>query len=72
MSKRNYLLAKSLLNNIKTYVGTLYLMEIIMGIKPGPKPFTKTTGEKDKRRRVTPENKSKHPELKEHEHKKGE
>tara|TARA_R110000744_G_scaffold74955_1_gene149463 strand:+ start:676 stop:897 length:222 start_codon:yes stop_codon:yes gene_type:complete len=42
-----------------------------MSIKPGPKPKADTTGKTDKRRRVTPENKDKHPKLKEHEHKKG-
>ncbi|MFU2315145.1 MULTISPECIES: hypothetical protein [unclassified Rahnella] len=43
-----------------------------MSIKPGPKPIADTTGEEDKRRRVTPENKPQHPDLKEHKHKKGE
>lgn len=43
-----------------------------MGIKPGPKPIAKKTGKEDKRQRVTPENKAKHPDLKEHDHKKGE
>lgn len=43
-----------------------------MGIKPGPKPIAESTGKEDKRRRVTPENKPKHPGLKEHDHKKGE
>ncbi|WP_369308902.1 hypothetical protein [Providencia rettgeri] len=42
-----------------------------MGIKTGPKPIAKTTGEKDKRQRVAPENKDKHPDLKPHNHKKG-
>jgi hypothetical protein len=42
-----------------------------MSIKPGLKPKADTTGKTDKRRRVTPENKDKHPKLKEHEHKKG-
>lgn len=42
-----------------------------MSIKPGPKPKADSTGKTDKRRRVTPENKDKHPKLKEHEHKKG-
>ncbi len=41
-----------------------------MGIKPGPKPIAESTGKEDKRRRVTPENKPKHPGLKEHDHKK--
>ena len=31
-----------------------------MSIKPGPKPIAESTGEKDQRRRVTPENKPKH------------
>ncbi|EPK2783621.1 hypothetical protein MEE77_004269 [Klebsiella pneumoniae] len=43
-----------------------------MGIKPGPKPIAESTGKEDKRRRVTPENKPKHPGLKEHDHKEGE
>ncbi|MDS0788868.1 hypothetical protein OSB94_12240 [Proteus vulgaris] len=42
-----------------------------MGIKTGPKPIAKTTGETDKRQRVTPENRKKHPDLKDHDHKKG-
>ncbi|MGY8872791.1 MAG: hypothetical protein ACKVJE_20355 [Pseudomonadales bacterium] len=42
-----------------------------MSIKPGPKR-KKENGERDKRQRVTPENKPKHPPLKEHKHKKGE
>lgn len=46
--------------------------EIYMGIKTGPKPVAKSTGKEDKRQRVTPENKPKHPGLKEHDHKKGE
>ena len=37
-------------------------------IKPGPKPKT-ADGTPDERRRVTPENKEKHPNLKTHEHK---
>ena len=40
-----------------------------MTIKPGPKP-RKEDGTRDKRRRVTPENKPKHPPLKPHKHKK--
>ena len=43
-----------------------------MSIKLGPKPKADSTGKTDMRRRVTPENKSKHPSLKKHEHKKGE
>jgi hypothetical protein len=35
-------------------------------------PIAKSTGKEDKRQRVTPENKPKHPGLKEHDHKKGE
>ena len=35
-----------------------------MTIKPGPKPKAKSTDKTDKRRRVTPENKPKHPDLK--------
>lgn len=40
-----------------------------MTIKPGPKPKAESTKETDKRQRVTPENKPKHPKLKEHDHK---
>ncbi|WP_261983975.1 hypothetical protein [Vibrio parahaemolyticus] len=40
-----------------------------MSIKTGPKPKAKPTGKTDQRRRVTPENKSKHPDLKTHDHK---
>jgi hypothetical protein len=43
-------------------------MESIQAIKPGPKP-RKEDGTRDKRRRVTPENKPKHPPLKKHKHK---
>ena len=43
-----------------------------IGIKPGLKPVAKSTGKEDKRQRVTPENKPKHPGLKEHDHKRGE
>ena len=43
-----------------------------MGIKPGPKPIAESTGKKDQRRRVTTENKEKHPDLEVHKHKKGE
>ncbi|GKW35969.1 MULTISPECIES: hypothetical protein [Pectobacterium] len=42
-----------------------------MGIKSGPKPIADSTGKEDKRQRVRPENKNKHPDLKEHNHKKG-
>lgn len=42
-----------------------------MEIKPGPKPVTDTTGKEDRRQRVNPENKEKHPDLKPHKHKKG-
>lgn len=45
-------------------------MEIVRAIKPGPKP-KKDDGTKDRRRRVTPENKPKHPKLKPHRHKRG-
>lgn len=40
----------------------------IKAIKPGPKP-KKEDGTPDKRRRVTPETKPKHPDLKPHKHK---
>jgi hypothetical protein len=40
-----------------------------MSIKPGPKPKAKSTGKKDQRRRVTPENKPKHKDLETHDHK---
>jgi len=39
-------------------------------IKPGPKP-DKPDGTPDRRRRVTPETKPKHPKLKPHKHKPG-
>jgi hypothetical protein len=41
------------------------------GLKPGQKPIAKSTGKEDQRRRVTPENKSKHPTLPLHNHKPG-
>lgn len=41
-----------------------------MPLKPGPKPKN-DNGKTDQRRRVTPENKSKHPSLKTHHHEKG-
>lgn len=41
-----------------------------MSIKPGPKPIAESTGKKDQRRRVTEENKPKHPDLEVHKHKK--
>ncbi len=41
-----------------------------MTIKTGPKPIANSTGKTDKRQRVTPENKPKHPTLKVHKHKK--
>lgn len=43
-------------------------MEQIQAIKPGPKP-DKKDGTPDERRRVTPPNKDKHPDLKPHIHK---
>ena len=43
-------------------------MQTIQAIKPGPKP-KKEDGKPDKRRRVTPETKPKHPDLKPHIHK---
>jgi len=43
---------------------------LVEAIKPGPKP-KKPDGTPDKRRRVLPETKPKHPELKPHEHKPG-
>ena len=45
-------------------------MSTIYAIKPGPKPKT-DEGKDDKRRRVTPEVKPKHPDLKPHKHKPG-
>lgn len=42
-----------------------------MSIKPGPKPIAESTSKKDQRRRVTEENKPKHPDLEVHKHKKG-
>lgn len=43
-------------------------MKQIEAIKPGPKP-NKPDGTPDRRRRVTPETKPKHPGLKPHKHK---
>ncbi|WP_394775774.1 hypothetical protein [Flavobacterium sp.] len=43
-------------------------MEAIQAIKTGPKPKT-DEGKDDRRQRVTPENKPKHPTLKPHVHK---
>jgi len=45
-------------------------METITAIKPGPKP-KKEDGTPDKRRRVNPETKPKHPGLKPHKHEPG-
>lgn len=42
----------------------------VKAIKPGPKP-KKEDGTPDKRRRVTPDTKPKHPGLKPHKHKPG-
>jgi hypothetical protein len=44
------------------------IMETIQAIKPGPKPY-KPDGTTDERRRVTPPNRPKHPDLKPHIHK---
>lgn len=43
-------------------------MATIQAIKPGPKP-NKPDGTPDERRRVTPPNQPKHPDLKPHIHK---
>lgn len=45
-------------------------MEQIQAIKPGPKP-KKQDGTPDERRRVTPREKPKHRDLKQHDHKPG-
>lgn len=45
-------------------------MNTIEAIKPGPKP-KKEDGTPDERRRVNPETKPKHPDLKPHKHRKG-
>lgn len=45
-------------------------METVKMIKPGPKP-KKEDGTDDRRRRVTPPNKPKHPDLNPHKHKPG-
>ncbi len=45
-------------------------METIQTIKPGSKP-NKQDSTPDERRRVTPETKPKHPDLKPHKHKPG-
>ena len=42
-----------------------------MGIKPGPKPKAKSTGELDKRRRDNKNTPKDKPALKSHKHKKG-
>ncbi|MEY8216448.1 MAG: hypothetical protein RPR97_18420 [Colwellia sp.] len=42
-----------------------------MGIKPGPKPIAKSTGELDKRRRDNKDTPGNKPTLKPHKHKKG-
>ena len=42
-------------------------MDTIKAIKPGPKP-KKDDGKDDERRRVTPDTKPKHPDLKPHKH----
>lgn len=44
------------------------IMQKIQAIKPGPKP-NKPDGTPDERRRVTPPNQPKHPDLKPHIHK---
>lgn len=46
-------------------------MEALYAIKPGPKP-KKEDGSDDRRRRVDPETRPKHPSLKPHKHQKGE
>ncbi|GEM_PF-167098 len=48
----------------------IFYMETIKAIKPGPKP-KKQDGTPDRRQRVTPETKPKHPDLKPHKHKPG-
>lgn len=49
----------------------LIIMSTIKAIKPGPKP-NKEDGTPDRRPRVNPETKPKHPDLKPHIHKPGE
>lgn len=49
---------------------SICVMEKVEAIKPGPKP-NKPDGTPDRRRRVTPPNKPKHPGLKPHRHKPG-
>lgn len=56
---------------IDANIRIIQIIRIVMGIKTGPKPVAKSTGKEDKRQRVTPENKPKHPGLKQHDHKKG-
>lgn len=58
------------LNRDKFHLLNKFIMETIKAIKPGPKP-DKPDGTPDRRRRVTPETKPKHPELKPHKHKPG-
>ena len=48
----------------------LSIMETIQAIKPGPKP-KREDGRDDERRRVTPDYKPKHPDLKPHKHRPG-
>jgi hypothetical protein len=53
---------------LSDYIFKQNLFVIMEAIKPGPKPKT-DDGKDDKRRRVLPETKPKHPDLKPHIHK---
>lgn len=53
-------------NTLKNIIINKYsIMEKIQAIKPGPKP-KKEDGSEDQRRRINPETKPKHPDLKPH------
>jgi hypothetical protein len=59
---------KTVLKGKQIIIKTIGIMETIQAIKPGPKP-NKPDGTPDERRRVTPPNQPKHPDLKPHIHK---
>lgn len=57
-----------LFEEVFVYLGIdTFTMQTITAIKPGPKPKTEK-GRDDKRQRVLPETKPKHPTLKPHKH----
>ncbi|MBD3700357.1 hypothetical protein IE990_30865 [Klebsiella pneumoniae] len=57
---------------VRKYESVCHSRRFLWVLNPAQKPIAESTGKEDKRRRVTPENKPKHPGLKEHDHKKGE